>query len=116
MAAKDIKFREDARSAMLKGVNATIGTLIDQTGKQLNTHVERTAEFATNPMIGIETMQSMFDQTFKAMDAMDSFRAKAIDVMGQNNQLIREQIARADTYVDRNRQRLAREAGEAPAP
>ncbi|MEP7303494.1 MAG: toxic anion resistance protein, partial [Caldimonas sp.] len=64
---------------MLKGVNATIGALITETGKQLNSHVEQTAEFATNPMIAIETMQGMFDQTFKAMDAMDTFRSKAID-------------------------------------
>ncbi len=98
---------------MLKGVNATIGTLIDQTGKQLNTHVERTAEFATNPMIGIETMQSMFDQTFKAMDAMDNFRSKAIDVMGRNNEIIRGQIEKSESYVDRVRQQRAKEAGGA---
>jgi hypothetical protein len=98
---------------MLKGVNATIGTLIEQTGKQLATHVERTAEFATNPMIGIETMQSMFDQTFKAMDAMDSFRSKAIDVMGRNNEIIRSQIERSEGYVDRVRQQRAKEAGGA---
>jgi uncharacterized protein YaaN involved in tellurite resistance len=98
---------------MLKGVNATIGNLINETGKQLNTHVERTAEFATNPMIGIETMQSMFDQTFKAMDAMDVFRSKAIDVMGRNNEIIRGQIAKSESYVDRVRQQRAKEAGVA---
>ena len=96
---------------MLKGVNATIGTLIDQTGKQLNQHVERTAEFATNPMIGLETMQSMFDQTFRAMDAMDAFRSKAIDVMGRNNEIIRGQIEKSEGYVDRVRQQRAKEAG-----
>ena len=52
---------------MLKGVNATIGSLIAETGKQLNTHVDQTAQFASNPMIGIETMQNMFDQTFRAL-------------------------------------------------
>ena len=95
---------------MLQGVNATIGNLISETGRQLNQHVDATAQFASNPMLGIEKIQEMFDQTFQAMDAMDSFRAKAIDVMGQNNQLIRQQIERADTYVDRTRQALSREA------
>jgi len=58
----------------------------------------------------------MFDQTFQAMDAMDNFRSKAIDVMGQNNALIRDQLTRADTYVDRTRQAQAREAaGQAVA-
>ena len=93
---------------MLQGVNSTIGDLITQTGKQLNQHVDATAQFASNPMIGIEKMQEMFDQTYKAMDAMDSFRAKAIDAMGQNNAIMKAQIAKSDQYVDRVRQQQAR--------
>ena len=46
-------------------------------------------------MLGIDKIKEMFDQTFKAMDAMDTFRAKAIDVMGQNNTIIREEITHA---------------------
>ncbi len=98
---------------MLQGVNATIGNLISETGKQLNNHVDATAEFATNPMLGIDKMREMFDQTFKAMDAMDTFRAKAIENMGQNNRIIQEQITRSQQYVDRVRQQQAREAGGA---
>ena len=101
---------------MLKGVNATIGSLISETGKQLNTHVERTAEFAMNPLVGIEAMQAMFDQTFKAMDAMDSFRSKAIDVMGRNNEIIHAQIEKSEAYVDRVRQQRAKEAGAVAVP
>jgi len=95
---------------MLQGVNATIGDLISQTGRALNQHVDATTQFASNPMLGIEKIKEMFDQTFQAMDAMDNFRAKAIDVMGQNNTIIREQLARADSCVDRTRQQQAREA------
>jgi uncharacterized protein YaaN involved in tellurite resistance len=98
---------------MLQGVNATIGNLISETGRALNQHVDATTQFASNPMLGIEKIKEMFDNTYRAMDAMDSFRAKAIDVMGQNNQLIREQLARADSYVDRTRQNLARDAATA---
>jgi uncharacterized protein YaaN involved in tellurite resistance len=101
---------------MLTGVNATIGNLITETGRQLNQHVDQTAQFASNPMLGIEKIKEMFDQTFQAMDAMDSFRAKAIDVMGQNNTIIRDQLTRAETYVDRARQQQAREAAGAAVP
>lgn len=100
---------------MLQGVNATIGDLISQTGKQLNQHVDATAQFASNPMIGIEKVQEMFDQTYKAMDAMDSFRAKAIDTMGRNNQIMKAEIAKSDQYVDRVRQQQARAVVAAPA-
>jgi uncharacterized protein YaaN involved in tellurite resistance len=95
---------------MLQGVNATIGNLISETGRALNQHVEQTTQFAQNPMLGIDKIKEMFDQTFQAMDAMDTFRAKAIAVMGQNNTIIRQQLERADTYVDRTRQQQAREA------
>ena len=98
---------------MLGGVNSTIENLIAESGRQLNTHVEKTTEFAQNPMVGIEKLKEMFDQTFKAMDAMDDFRSKAIDVMGQNNAMIKEQLAKADQYVDRVRQQKAREATRA---
>ena len=93
---------------MLQGVNNTIGNLISETGRQLNQHVDATAQFASNPMIGIEKMQEMFDQTYKAMDAMDNFRAKAIDTMGQNNKIMKAQIAQSEQYVDRVRQQQAR--------
>ncbi len=95
---------------MLTGVNSSIESLIAESGRQLNTHVDKTAQFAQNPMVGIEKLKEMFDQTFKAMDAMDTFRSKAIDVMGQNNAIIKEQLAKADGYVDRVRQQRAREA------
>lgn len=98
---------------MLGGVNSSIENLIAESGRQLNTHVEKTTEFAQNPMIGIEKLKEMFDQTFKAMDAMDDFRSKAIDAMGQNNAMIKEQLAKADQYVDRLRQQQAREATRA---
>jgi uncharacterized protein YaaN involved in tellurite resistance len=95
---------------MLQGVNQTIGGLIQQTGQALNTHVEKTAEFSANPMLGIEQIQSMFDQTFQAMDAMDSFRSKAIETMGKNNELIAVQLQRSEGYLDRVRQQQARVA------
>ena len=95
---------------MLTGVNSTIEGLITETGRQLNTHVDKTAQFAQNPMIGMDKLKDMFDQTFKAMDAMDTFRSKAIEVMGQNNDMIQQQLSKADQYVDRLRQQQAREA------
>jgi uncharacterized protein YaaN involved in tellurite resistance len=95
---------------MLKGVNSSVEALVAESGRQLGQHVEATAQFATNPMIGVEKIREMFDQTFKAMDAMDNFRAKAIDVMGQNNKILQDQIERSQSYVDRTRAQQARKA------
>lgn len=97
---------------MLSGVNNAIDNLVAESGRQLGNHVEKTGEFAHNPLLGIEKLKEMFDQTFKAMDAMDNFRAKSIEVMGQNNAMMKEQLARADQYLDRTRQQQAREASK----
>lgn len=88
---------------MLQGVSATIGALVTQTSRQLGGHVQATGEYASKPMIGIEQMQTMFDATFKAMDAMDTFRSQAIDAMSKNNEMIRLQVARSEHYLDRVR-------------
>lgn len=95
---------------MLSGVSGTIGELVAESSRQLGTHVEKTGEFASNPLIGIQQMQQMFDNTFKAMDAMDTFRSKAIDSMGKNNELMKQQIARSEQYIDKVRSAAAREA------
>lgn len=97
---------------MLSGVNNSIDNLVAETGRQLNNHVEKSGEFARNPLLGIEKLKEMFDQTFAAMDAMDNFRAKSIELMGQSNTMMKEQIARADQYLDRTRQQQAREASQ----
>lgn len=95
---------------MLTGVNSSIESLIAESGRQLNTHVEKTTQFAQNPMVGVEKLKEMFDQTFKAMDAMDTFRSKAIDVMGQNNTIMAAEIKRSEQYLDKVRLEQARQA------
>jgi uncharacterized protein YaaN involved in tellurite resistance len=100
---------------MLSGVSSTIGDLVTETSRQLGNHVEKTGEFASNPLIGIQKIQEMFDNTFKAMDAMDNFRAKAIDNMGKNNQMLKEQIARSEQYLDRTRAEQVRSALQSSA-
>lgn len=100
---------------MLTGVSNTIGDLVTETSRQLGNHVEKTGDFASNPLIGIQKIQEMFDNTFKAMDAMDTFRAKAIDTMGKNNQMLKEQITRSEQYLDRSRADSARAALQASA-
>ena len=88
---------------MLQGVSATIGALVTETSRQLGSHVQATGDYASNPMIGIEQMQTMFDNTFKAMDAMDTFRSQAITAMGKNNDMIRHEVERSEQYLERAR-------------
>ncbi len=95
---------------MLQGLSGTIGDLVAETSRQLGAHVEKTGEFASNPLVAIEKLRESFENTFRAMDAMDTFRSKAIEVMGRNNALMREQLQRAESYLDRVRNQHARTA------
>lgn len=97
---------------MLQGLSGTIGDLVSETSRQLGQHVEKTGEFASNPLLGIEKLKESFDNTFRAMDAMDNFRSKAIEVMGRNNELMRDQLKRSEDYLDKVRGRQAREAAK----
>lgn len=92
---------------MLEGVNASVEALLVGSARELGTHVEQTGQFSQDPLIGIEKLKDMFDQTFKAMDAMDSFRSRAVQVMAQNNTAIKEHIEQAERYFERHRQARA---------
>jgi uncharacterized protein YaaN involved in tellurite resistance len=95
---------------MLDGTNRVIGDLVSETSRQLGNHVQKTGQFASNPLIGVQKIQEVFDNTFKAMDAMDNFRTQAITAMGKNNQMLKEQIARSEQYLDRSRSADAKQA------
>lgn len=85
---------------MLKGASKTIEDLVIGTSVQLGNHVQETAKFAENPLIGVEAMKTAFDKTFEAMDAMDGFRAKAIENMSKTNLLLKAEIARSEVRVE----------------
>ncbi len=95
---------------MLDSVGGTINKLIAQTGEQLNAHVAATTTFAKNPLIGVEQIKQMFDQTYRAMDAMDTFRSESIVVMGRNNEIMQVELERSRGYLDRVRQSQATDA------
>jgi len=101
---------------MLTGVNATVENLLVASGKELGAHAERTARFAGNPLLGIEKLKETFDLTFQAMDEMDGFRAKALEAMAQSSAALRDQLARAETYLDRERREQARAVLSASTP
>lgn len=93
---------------MLSGVNKSVDTLVADSAKQLNAHAGRAAEFAGDPLLGIEKLQEMLDLTYQAMDTMDDFRTRATETMARNNTLLREELQRAESRIDRSRRELAR--------
>jgi uncharacterized protein YaaN involved in tellurite resistance len=98
---------------MLDGIKGQIENLTVQSSEMLGQHVNRVSEFSKNPLLGVETLKRAFDNTFKAIDAMDTFRSQAIGAMGQNITEMKKLVEQGETYV--NRAQAAAAAMEAPA-
>ncbi len=80
---------------LLGGVNASIGDLAAQTGRQLGQHVAQSAQFAKDPALGLSRIREMLGQTVQAIEAMERDRAEAVQVLGRNERVLREQVAQA---------------------
>jgi uncharacterized protein YaaN involved in tellurite resistance len=98
---------------MLEGVKGQIESLTVQSSEMLGNHVQKVAEFSKNPLLGVETLQRAFDNTFKAIESMDAFRSEAIGTMGQNIAAMKKLVEQGEGYM--NRAQAAAGALEAPA-
>jgi len=78
-----------------------VGNLIVQTSVQLGNHVQTVGKNAADPVIEIGKLQSAFDNTFKALDAMDNFRSTAIATMMKNNETLQSMIDKSKPYLER---------------
>lgn len=96
-----------ATQKMLSGSKQEIENLIASTGEALNTHVELTTQFSSDPILGVQTLQNMFNKTYEAMDKMEKYRSEALGTMQQNNQMLRDELTKAQTRINNERQASA---------
>lgn len=84
---------------MLGAGSQAIGDLVEQTSVMIGKHVETTGAFASDPVIAIDRLKAAFENTSRAMDAMDSFRSQALDAMSKNTQLLKGMIEGAEREI-----------------
>ena len=99
---------------MLQGASKTIGSLVEGTSVALGQHVEKTADFSSNPTIAIEHLQASFNNTFAAMDKFDKFRSDAIVTMGKNNDLLKTLVAQGEEMINHKKAAAPSAAIEGP--
>lgn len=78
-----------------------VSNLVVQTSVQLGQHVQTVAKKAADPLVEIGKLQAVFDNTFKAIETMDTYRAAAITTMAKNNETLQQLIDKAKPYVER---------------
>ncbi|MET0966762.1 MAG: toxic anion resistance protein [Nakamurella sp.] len=87
----------------ITGLNAATGDLIQRTSEQLKIQGAQINEQAASATVSVEKLQAAFDNVFQTMDAVDNFRAQAVDSMAQTVNALQGQIERAQPYLERVR-------------
>jgi uncharacterized protein YaaN involved in tellurite resistance len=87
----------------INALNATTSNLIESTSQQLRVQGAEINQQAASSTIDVAKLQAAFDNVFQTMDAIDTFRAQAVDSMGQTVTALEGQIERAKPYLERTR-------------
>jgi uncharacterized protein YaaN involved in tellurite resistance len=87
----------------ITGLNAATGDLIARTSEQLKIQGQQIHEQAASSTVAVEKLQQAFDNVFQTMDAVDTFRAQAVNSMAQTVSALEGQIQRAQPYLERTR-------------
>jgi uncharacterized protein YaaN involved in tellurite resistance len=87
----------------ITALNSTTSNLIEQTSEQLRIQGGAINQQAASSTIDVAKLQAAFDNVFATMDAVDTFRAQAVDSMGQTVAALEGQIERAKPYLERTR-------------
>jgi uncharacterized protein YaaN involved in tellurite resistance len=88
----------------INALNTTTSNLIESTSQQLRVQGGAINQQAASSTIDIAKLQAAFDNVFQTMDALDTFRAQAVDSMAQTVTALEGQIERAKPYLERTRQ------------
>jgi uncharacterized protein YaaN involved in tellurite resistance len=87
----------------ITALNTTTSNLIESTSEQLRLQGGQINQQAASTTIDIQKLQAAFDNVFQTMDAIDTFRAQAVDSMAQTVNALEGQIERAKPYLERTR-------------
>ncbi len=92
----------------ITSLNATTAGIIDKTGELLKSNTARIHEQAASSTIPLETLQRAFQNIYQTMDAIDTFKLKALDSM-------KTTVTSLSSEVDKSRAYIARAEGQAQA-
>ncbi|QJQ31156.1 toxic anion resistance protein [Sphingomonas lacunae] len=92
----------------ISALNTTTAKIIDATGQMLKDNTARIHEQAAQSTIPMETLQRAFQNIYDTMDAVDTFKLKALDSM-------KVTITTLTAEVEKSRGYIARAEGQAQA-
>ncbi|MDQ1528633.1 MAG: hypothetical protein QOH77_423 [Actinomycetota bacterium] len=83
-------------------LNEATNSMIERTSELLKQQTGMIHEQASTSGVSVETLQRAFDNVFATMDAIDGYRAKAVENMAVTVGALEQQVARSKSYLDRS--------------
>ncbi|MFC9285857.1 toxic anion resistance protein [Streptomyces sp. NPDC057052] len=104
----------DNQKKVVEQVNALRGTtedLIRGNAEMLATQSGEIQRIAADPAVGAETLRTAFQQIYRTLDAIDTYKVQATEAMAATVENLASELQQASTYLDRSRQQGALEGG-----
>jgi uncharacterized protein YaaN involved in tellurite resistance len=104
----------DNQKKVIEQVNALRGTtedLIRGNAEMLATQSGEIQRIAADPAVGAETLRSAFQQIYRTLDAIDTYKVQATEVMAATVESLTSELQHASGYLERSRAQGALEGG-----
>ncbi|WP_225833480.1 toxic anion resistance protein [Streptomyces sp. NK08204] len=104
----------DNQKKVVEQVNALRGTtedLIRANSDMLATQSGEIQRIAADPAVGVETLRSAFQQIYRTLDAIDTYKVQATEVMASTVQSLTDELHSASVHLERSRSQGALEGG-----
>lgn len=104
----------DNQKKVVEQVNALRGTteeLIRGNAEMLDTQSGEIQRIAADPAVGAETLRSAFQQIYRTLDAIDTYKVRATEVMAATVESLTAELQQASGYLERSRSQSALEGG-----
>jgi uncharacterized protein YaaN involved in tellurite resistance len=85
----------------ITSLNETTAGIIDSTGKLLRDNTAKIHEQAASSTIPMETLQRAFQNIYDTMDAVDTFKVKALANMKQTVDVLSSEVEKSKGYIAR---------------
>jgi uncharacterized protein YaaN involved in tellurite resistance len=87
--------------SQISALNTTTANMIDSTGKLLRENSATIHEQAVSSVIPLETLSRAFQNIYDTMDAIDTFKLKALDNMKQTSVALEKEVEKSKGYIAR---------------
>ncbi|MCF1596181.1 toxic anion resistance protein [Streptomyces muensis] len=104
----------DNQKKVVEQVNALRGTtedLIRGNAEMLATQSGEIQRIAADPAVGAETLRSAFQQIYRTLDAIDTYKVQATEAMATTVENLTVELQHASAYLERSRSQGALEGG-----